>query len=81
MFECEWDRYTLDEYNSPRPYFDNIGRVQNLASKAFQHEDALEDHYMNATNEYDVCIRDYCMMTLYLAEKDLKTKVPLKIMQ
>lgn len=26
-FESEWDQYPLEEYNSPRPYFDNIDRV------------------------------------------------------
>lgn len=43
-FESEWDQYSLDEYNSPWPYFDNIGRVKYLVGKTFQHEDAIEDH-------------------------------------
>ena len=34
-FECEWDQYPLDEYNSPWPYFDNIVRVQYLSGKLF----------------------------------------------
>ena len=45
--------------------------MENLAGKEFYHEDTIEDHWMNATNDYDVRIRDYCRMTLYLAEKAL----------
>lgn len=80
-FECEWDQYPLDEYNSPRPYFDNIRRVYYLAGKTFQHEDAIKDHWMNATNDYDVHIGDYSRMTLYLVESVLKVKIPLNIVQ
>ena len=36
---------------------------------------------MNATYDYDVCIRDYCRMTLYLVESSLKVNIPLKIVQ
>ena len=54
-FECEWDQYPLEEYNSTRSYFDNIGRVQYLAGKTFQHEEAIKDHWMNA-NDYDILI-------------------------
>lgn len=78
-FECEWDQYPLDEYNYPWPYFYYIRRLQHLVNKTFQHEYALEDHQMNAKNDYDVHIRDYCRMTLYLVEKGLKIKIPLKI--
>ena len=42
---------------------------------------ALEDHWMNATNDYDIRIRDYSIITLYLADKALKIKIPLKILQ
>jgi hypothetical protein len=80
-FECEWDQYPLEEYNSPRPYFDNIRRVQHLACKTFQHADAIEDHWMNTVDDYNIRIRDYCRMTLYLAKISLKVKVPLKIVQ
>ncbi len=45
--------------------------MENLVGKEFYHEDAIEDHWMNATNDYDVPIRDYCRMTLYLVEKAL----------
>ena len=55
--------------------------MESLAGKEFHHEDVVEDHWMNATNDYDVCIRDYCRMTLYLVEKALKIKIPLKIVQ
>ena len=75
-FEWQWENYPLEEYNSPRPYFDNVGKVLNLAGKDFYHEDAIEDHWMNTTNDYDVCIRDYCRMTLYLAEKALHLTIP-----
>jgi hypothetical protein len=50
------ENYPLEEYNSPWPYFDNVGKVINLARKYFYHEDAIEDHWMNATDDYDVCI-------------------------
>lgn len=30
---------------------------------------------MNATNDYDVHMRDYCRMTLYLAKKGLKVQI------
>ena len=36
---------------------------------------------MNTTDDYDVHIRDYCRMTLYLAEISLKINIILKIMQ
>ena len=52
-----------------------------MARKTFQHEEAIEDHWMNATNDYDVHIRDHCRMTLYLVEKALKIKILLKILQ
>ncbi len=32
-FDFEWDKYPLEEYNSPHPFFDNIGMVQHLACK------------------------------------------------
>ena len=70
-FGWEWENYPLAEYISPRPYFDSVGKVVSLAGKDFYHEDAIEDHWMNATDDYDVRIRDYCRMTLYLAEKAL----------
>ena len=50
-FELEWENYPLEEYNSPRPYFDNARKVEILARKDFYHEDAIEDHWMNATND------------------------------
>ena len=53
-FGSEWDQYPLDEYNSPRPCFDNIGRVQYLAGKQFQHEDVIKDHWMNAVDDYEI---------------------------
>ena len=80
-FEYEWDQYPLDKYNSPHPYFDNIGRVQYLAGKQFQREDVIEDHWMNAVDDYDIYIRDYCRMTLYLEDNALKVKVSLKLFQ
>ena len=43
-FEWEWENYPLEEYNSPQPYFDNVGKVENLAGKDFYHEDIIEDH-------------------------------------
>ena len=36
---------------------------------------------MNATNDYDVFIRDYCRMTLYLEEKALNLTIPDEIKQ
>ena len=36
---------------------------------------------MNATNDYDIQIRDYCKMNLYLVEKALKINIPLMILQ
>ena len=80
-FEGEWENYPLQEYNSPWPYFDNIGRMESLVGKYFYHEDSIEDQWMNATNDYDVCIRDYCRMTLYLAEKALQLKILEEIRQ
>ena len=55
--------------------------MQYLAGKTFQHEDAIEDHWMNAVDDYNIRIRDYCRMTLYLASSGLKIKVPLKVVQ
>ena len=52
-----------------------------MEGKAFTHEEAIEDHWMNATNDYDIQIRDYCRMSLYLVEKALKIKIPLQILQ
>ena len=45
------------------------------------HEDALENHWMNSIDDYDVKIRDYFRMTLYLVEKELKMKIPLKAVE
>ena len=70
-FKWEWENYPLKEYKSSRPYFENNGSVESLAGKELHHEDVVEDHWMNATNDYDVHIRDYCRMTLYLAKKAL----------
>ena len=75
-FRWEWKNYHLAEYNSPRPYFDSVGKVISLAGKDFYHEDAIEDRWMNATDDYDVRIRDYCRMTLYLAKKTLLFTIP-----
>ena len=36
---------------------------------------------MNVTNDYDIRIRDYCRINLYLVEKALKIKIPLKILK
>ena len=36
---------------------------------------------MNATNDYDVLIKDSCRMTLYLVEKALNIKIQLEILQ
>ena len=59
-----------------------IGRVQHLVGKIFQHKDTIEDHWMNAIDdEYDVYIRDYCRMTLYLVEKMLKIKILPKVVE
>ena len=80
-FECEWDQYPFKEYNSPWPYFDNIERVQYLVDKTFQHKEAIEDHWIKVTSDYDVHIRDYCRMNFYLVEKALKIKILLKILQ
>ena len=51
----------------------------NLAGKDFYHEDSIEDHWMNAIDDYDVCIRDYCRMTLYLVEMNLHFTIPNEI--
>ena len=80
-FKWEWENYPLEEYNSLRLYCDNIGRVESLARNDFHHEDAIEDHQMNTTNDYDFHIRDYCRMNLYLEERDLKINIPLKFVQ
>jgi hypothetical protein len=66
---------SLEEYNSPRPCLDNIGKVESLAGREFHHEEAIKDHWMNATNDYNVHIRDYCRMNLYLAEKALRIAI------
>ena len=36
---------------------------------------------MNVVDDYEIRIKDYCRMTLYLAGSALKIKVPLKIVQ
>ena len=36
---------------------------------------------MNVIDNYDIQIRDYCRMTLYLVEKELKMKILLKFME
>ena len=80
-FEWEWENYPLEEHKSPRSYFDNVGKVESLVGKDFHHDDVIEDHWMNATNDYDVHIRDYCRMTLYLVEKALHLNIPDEIRQ
>ena len=70
-FAWEWENYPLEEYNSPRISFDNVGKVEGMAGKYFLHLDAIEDHWMNATNDYDVCIKNYFRMTLYLLENSI----------
>lgn len=80
-FEWKWENYPLEEYNSPLPYFDNIGRVESFPRKDIHHEDAIENHWMNAKNDYGVRIMDYCRMNLYLEEKALQLNIPEKIRQ
>ena len=80
-YEWGWENYPLEEYNSPRIYFDNVKKVESMAGKEFHHQDVVEDHWMNATNDYDVRIRDYYRMTLYLAESTLKFNIPVEIRQ
>ncbi len=36
---------------------------------------------MNAIDDFDIHVRDYCRMILYLAENVLKMKIPLKVME
>ena len=36
---------------------------------------------MNAVDDYDIHIRDYCRMTLYLERSSLKINIPLKVVQ
>ena len=36
---------------------------------------------MNATNDYDVYIKDYCRMTLYLVEKALRVQISEEILK
>ena len=55
--------------------------MQYLASKTFQHEDAIEYYFMNVIDNYDIHIRDYCRMTLYLVGSALKIKIPLQVEQ
>ena len=55
--------------------------MESLVGKEFHHKDAIEDHWMNATNDYDLHIRDYCRMTLYLVEKALQLNIPDEIRQ
>lgn len=38
----------------------------------------LEDHWMNSVDDYDVQIRDYCIMRVQLSEKVLNLEIPLK---
>lgn len=45
------------------------------------HEEFLEDHQMNLIDAYDFFIRDYCRMSLYLAENVLNMKIPLKAIE
>ena len=52
-----------------------------MARKDIHHKDVVEDQWMKATNDYDVCIRDYCRMTLYLAKKVLQLNIPDEIGQ
>ncbi len=68
----------MEEYISPCPYFDNIRMVQHLARKQFVHKDLLEDHWITVVDDYDIHIRHYCRMTLYLVEKVLKIKIFLR---
>ena len=53
--------------------------MKSLQGKEFHHEDAIEDHWMNAKNDYDVSIRDYYRMNLYLVEKALQLNIPEEI--
>ena len=71
----------MEDYNSPHPCFDNIGSIQYLVGKQFKHEDSIEDHWMNAVDDYDIQIRDYYRRTLHLADSSLKVKVELEVVQ
>ncbi len=52
-----------------------------MVGKEFHHEDAIEDHWMNTKNDYNICVRDYCRMTLYLVENTLNLSIPEEIRQ
>ena len=49
--------------------------VKHLVGKQFVHIDALEDHWMNLIDGYDVGVKDYCRMSLYLAKNVLNMKI------
>lgn len=55
--------------------------VQHLVEKKFLHEETLEDHWMNAVDDYNVHIRDYCRMSLHLEEKILNMELHLKALE
>lgn len=52
-----------------------------MVAKEFHHQDAIEHHWMNVINDYDVRIRDYYGMTLYLAESTLNLNILVEIRQ
>lgn len=66
------------DYQAARPYFNNITMVQHLVGKKFIPEEALKDHWMNTVDDYDVCIRDYCRMSLHIVEKVLNIDIPIE---
>jgi hypothetical protein len=70
-YELEWDEYPLQEYLVAWSRFDPIGIFAKTAGKEFVPDMALEDHWLNCQDDYEVRIRDYCWMDLALIEKVL----------
>jgi hypothetical protein len=80
-YELEWDEYPLPEYPVARSRFDPVGIFAKNAGKEFVPDMALEDHWLNCQDDYEVRIQDYCRMDLALTEKVLNVQIPYKVIQ
>ena len=59
--------------------FDYVGNFTHTVGREFVPDMAIEDHWLNCQDDYEVRVNNYCQMDLKLVEEVLKVPLSLKI--
>ena len=59
--------------------FNCVGNFAHTAGREFIPDKAIEDHWLNCKDDYEVWIRDYYRMVLKLVEEVLQISVMLEV--